>query len=145
MPLNLLKRSEKPAGAENDITEEEHDANLSLIESAVLELEARAASLEGEGEETPGSAVEETRTAGFSLGSLSNGSLIPCSGTFTATIPDAASLGEGFTADVLVLAGTVTLDGPGATNVALAAGEFGSVFVLAGRVWVARGTLTRID
>ena len=85
------------------------------------------------------------RTTGFTLAASDANSLIVCTAAITVTVPAAGTLGNGFSCDILADGAAVTLNGPGATNMTLADGEIGSVFVANSKVRSAKGSTTRLD
>jgi hypothetical protein len=92
-----------------------------------------------------------TRTAATTVVTGDRGRLFDCSGTWTMTLPAAASAGAGWVCEVRNSgSGTITLDGngsetvDGATTRALAPGQ-GGVLICTGTGWVTMGMAARAD
>jgi len=82
-----------------------------------------------------------THGTGFSLAAADSGGLKVCTAAITVTVPSAATLapnsGDFFSVTIYASSGAVTLDGPGATNLALAEGDIAFVFARNGGAIVA--------
>jgi hypothetical protein len=91
-----------------------------------------------------------TQTAAFTLSAATHsGCRIPCNlaAGFTVTVPSAATLGNGFGCEIINIgtSGTITLNGPGSTNVTLTAGQGSQVLVTAATLYASpANTLTAI-
>ncbi len=71
-----------------------------------------------------GPVVETTQSSGFTLATTDNGTRIVCSAALTITVPALGTLASGFECEVVNdSGGTVTIDGPGGTNVSMSDGE----------------------
>jgi hypothetical protein len=84
------------------------------------------------------------RVGAFSLTAAMNRQIILCSGTWTLTVPSAAVLGPDFKCEIIVTSGTVTIDGPGGTNLPVAANNSGRVWVAGSTVYASSQALTTL-
>lgn len=109
-------------------------------------LSAAKAGLDGE---TIGNYKLTERTlsaSGGTIGATDSGKRIVCTATGTHTVSNAAALGAGFECEVVNdSSGSVVLDGPGATNVTMAANEVATIIVCNSKVRVAKGASTVIS
>jgi hypothetical protein len=87
---------------------------------------------------------QATKSTAYTLAATDSGTRIPCTGTWTLTVPVAATLGNGFSAEIICLSGAVTVDGPGSTNLALAPAESAYLFVSGGTLYGAKGAYTAL-
>ena len=126
MAIDLILRSES-AGP---LTQTQHDNNLTAIQNAINLVDPDAVA---------------AKTTAYTLVAADKGKLIPATAAVTITVPSVATLGATFSCDIFAIGATVTIDGPGGTNVALAAGEIGNVFVANSQVYCAKGSATRLD
>ena len=76
-----------------------------------------------------GGRTQATKTGAFALVASHNRQTIVCNGTFTVTVPASTILGSEFHCVLAVVGGTVTIDGPGATNPTIAAGSRAQIVV----------------
>lgn len=103
---------------------------------------------------TPGLAVPQhkltdqaAKTAAYSLVAADSGTRIPCSsvGGFTVTVPSAATLGNGFSGEIINIGtGSIIINGPGATDITLSQHEACYIFVTGGVLYAAEATYTAL-
>lgn len=92
----------------------------------------------------------DAKSGNYTLVAGDSGKFIVCSAALTITVPTLGTLGTGFNCHVVNdSGGTVTIDGPGGTNVALAGGEVASIMEVhngtAAKQLVAKGAYTVIS
>jgi hypothetical protein len=89
---------------------------------------------------------QTAKTGAYSLVAADSGTRIPySSGTVTVTVPAAGTLGNGFSCEVINAgSGSITIDGPGGTNLALAQHEAAYIFVTGGVLYAAEATYTAL-
>jgi hypothetical protein len=80
------------------------------------------------------------RTSSFALQAFDNRSRIVVTATATVTIPAALVLGPDFECIILAQGATVTIDGPGATNITLAPNQFSRIWSSNGVVYAGTAT-----
>lgn len=88
---------------------------------------------------------QAAKTGAFTLNASHYGQVIFCNGTFTVTVPAVGVLGSNFECFFLVLAGTVTLDGPGGTNPTMAANSMNRLLVAGSAIYTHNVALTAIS
>jgi hypothetical protein len=111
----------------------------------------------GKGLLEPGTAVavaphrltdQATKVAAYTLAATDTGTRIPCSHAstpFTVTVPSAATLGNGFSCELINIGvAAVTIDGPGATNITLSQHEACYIYVTGGVLYAAEATYTAL-
>lgn len=87
-----------------------------------------------------GPVVETPKTANFTLAATDNGTRIVVTEEITITVPALGTLDDGFECEIVNDAGgTVTLDGPGGTNVDMADGEVACLLEVNGKQRVVKG------
>jgi parallel beta-helix repeat protein len=88
---------------------------------------------------------QAAKSTAYTLAVSDSGTRIPGTGTWTLTVPSAGTLGNGFSAEVVNTgSGTITVDGPGVTNPALAANESIYIFVSGGVLYGPKSTLVAL-
>lgn len=87
---------------------------------------------------------ETVHTTAFTLARSMSGHKVPCNGTFTITVPAASELGPNFDCDIIVLGGTVTINGPGATNPTAAANSRTRIMVIGSTIYTNNMAMTAI-
>lgn len=93
-----------------------------------------------------GKAAENTQAATYTLATTDAGKRIVVTAATTITVPTVGTLGNGFECDIVnVSGGTVTIDGPGATNVSLAANDVACILEVNGTQLVLSGGSTVIS
>jgi hypothetical protein len=93
-----------------------------------------------------GGLVETNKSSGFTLAATDNGKRFVATAAITFTVPTVGTLGNGFECEIVNdSGGTVTIDGPGSTNVSLADGEIASILEVNSKQRVAKGPSTVIS
>ena len=93
-----------------------------------------------------GAVVEATKSSSFTLDGTYNGTRIVCTSTITITVPTLGTLQNGFECEVVNdSGGTVTLDGPGSTNVSMSDGDIANILEVNGKQRVVKGSSTIIS
>jgi hypothetical protein len=93
-----------------------------------------------------GGMVESTKGSDFTLAATDNGKRLVATAAITITAPTVGTLGDGFEVEIVNdSGGTVTIDGPGATNVSLADGDIACILEVNGKQRVAKGASTIIS
>lgn len=88
-----------------------------------------------------GKIVEVSKSTGFTLTVAENGKRIICTAALTLTVPSVGTLGAGFECEVVNdSGGTVTIDGPGSTNVAMSDGDIANILEVNSKQRVVRGS-----
>jgi hypothetical protein len=90
---------------------------------------------------------QTAKTTGYTLAVADSGTRLPCSsGTpFTITVPSAATLGNGFSAEVINIgSGAIAVNGPSASDLSLAQHESCYIFVTGGVLYGAKGAYTAL-
>lgn len=71
-----------------------------------------------------GPLVETTIGSGYTVATTDNGTRLVVTAAITITVPTVGTLGNGFECEIVNdSGGTVTIDGPGATNVSMSDGD----------------------
>lgn len=76
------------------------------------------------------------KSAGFTVTAAHNGQRIPCTSALTAAVSSAAVLGPNFECWLYAVGITVTIDGPGGTNVSLTTGKAARIYTRSSVVMV---------
>lgn len=93
-----------------------------------------------------GAVVENTKSSGFTLDSTYNGTRIVCTASLTITVPSVGTLQNGFECEIVNDSGsTVTIDGPGATDVSMSDGDIANFLEVNGKQRVVKGSSTTIS
>lgn len=93
-----------------------------------------------------GALVETTQGTNYTLATTDNGTRVVVTSGVTITVPTVGTLGNGFECEIVNdTAGTVTIDGPGATNVSLSSGSVACVLEVNGKQRVVTGSSTIIS
>ena len=93
-----------------------------------------------------GALVETAKGAIYTLATTDNGTRLVITSVVTITVPTVGTLGNGFECEVVNdSGGTVTIDGPGATNVSMANGDIASVLEFNSKQRVVSGPGTLIS
>lgn len=93
-----------------------------------------------------GAVVENTKSSGFTLDSTYNGTRIVCTASITITVPSVGTLQNGFECEVVNDSGsTVTIDGPGSTNVSMSDGDVACILEVNSKQRVVKGSSTLIS
>jgi hypothetical protein len=93
-----------------------------------------------------GSIVEISKNSSYSLLGTDNGTRIVVTTASTITVPSVGTLQNGFECEIINdSGGTVTIDGPGATNVSMADGEVACILEVNGKQRVVKGSSTIIS
>ena len=85
------------------------------------------------------------RTAGFNVKASDHRAIIPVTAAVSATVPSVDILGPYFECWIQAIGVTVTINGPGATNVSLTTGRVARVYVLNGQTYAADMAVTQIS
>lgn len=89
---------------------------------------------------------EATKSAIYTLATTDNGTRIVVTAAVTITVPAVGTLGNGFECEIVNdSGGTVTIDGPGGTNVSMSDGDVGCIIEFNGKQRVVSGTSTLIS
>ncbi len=90
--------------------------------------------------------TEVTKGTGYTLATTDNSIRIVATSAITITIPTVGTLGNGFECEIVNLSGgSVTLDGPGSTNITMSANDVATVMEVNGTQLVAKGAATVIS
>jgi hypothetical protein len=93
-----------------------------------------------------GGMVETTKSSNYTLTAADNGKRFVATAAITLTVPTLGTLGNGFEVEIVNdSGGTVTLDGPGSTNVSLADGEIVCILEVNSKQRVVKGASTVIS
>jgi hypothetical protein len=93
-----------------------------------------------------GPVSESTQSSGFTLATTHNGTRIVCTASLTIIVPNTGTLGNGFECEIINdSSGTVTIDGPGATNVSMSDGDIACILEVNGKQRVISGASTLIS
>jgi hypothetical protein len=89
---------------------------------------------------------QAAKSTAYTLAATDSGTRIPySSGSVSVTVPTAATLGNGFGCEIINAgSGTITVDGPGATNIPLSQHKACYLFVTAGTIYAAEATYTAL-
>jgi hypothetical protein len=93
-----------------------------------------------------GAFVETTKGTNYTLVAADNGKRIVATAAITITVPTVGTLGNGFEVEIVNdSGGTVTLDGPGSTNVSLSDGDIACILEVNSKQRVVKGSSTVIS
>jgi hypothetical protein len=93
-----------------------------------------------------GGFVETTKAIGYTLTAADNGKRFVATAAITFTVPTLGTLGNGFEVEIVNdSGGTVTIDGPGSTNVSLSDGDVACVLEVNSKQRVVKGSSTVIS
>lgn len=93
-----------------------------------------------------GGMVETNKSSGFTLAAADNGKRFVATAALTVTVPAVGTLGNGFEVEIVNdSGGTVTIDGPGSTNVSLADGDIACILEVNSKQRVVKGGSTLIS
>lgn len=93
-----------------------------------------------------GPVVETLQASGFTLATTDNGTRIVATAAITITVPALGTLGDGFECEIVNdSGGTVTIDGPGSTNVSMDDGDVACLLEVNSKQRVAKGVSTVIS
>jgi hypothetical protein len=90
--------------------------------------------------------TEVTKGTNYTLVASDSGKRIVATAAITITVPALGTLGNGFACDLVNdSGGTVTIDGPGSTNVSMSDGDVASILEVNGKQRVAKGSTTVVS
>lgn len=93
-----------------------------------------------------GPVVETSKGAIYTLATTDNGTRIVVTAAVTITVPTVGTLQNGFECEIVNdSGGSVTIDGPGSTNVTMSAGDIACIFEYNGKQRVISGSSTLIS
>jgi hypothetical protein len=93
-----------------------------------------------------GAVVEATKSSGFTLTTAHNGTRLVCTAALTITVPSVGTLQNGFECEIINdSGGTVTIDGPGSTNVSMNDGDIANILEVNSKQRVVKGSSTIIS
>ncbi len=93
-----------------------------------------------------GGMVETLKSTSYTLASGDNGKRHVATAALTVTVPALGTLDDGFEMELVNdSGGTVTINGPGATNVSMANGEIACILEVNGKQRVVKGPSTVIS
>src|SRR6266480_366669 len=93
-----------------------------------------------------GAFVETTKSSNYTLVAADNGKRVVATSAITITVPAVSTLGNGFEIEIVNdSGGTVTIDGPGATNVSLNDGDIANILEVNSKQRVVKGGGTVIS
>jgi hypothetical protein len=93
-----------------------------------------------------GGIVEATKSSGHTFVAADNGKRFVATASITFTVPAVGTLGNGFEVEIINDSGsTVTIDGPGSTNVTLSNGDVASILEVNNKQRVVKGPSTLIS
>lgn len=93
-----------------------------------------------------GKISERTVSSSFTLATTDEGTRIVATASITITVPSVGTLGNGFECEVVNDSGsTVTIDGPGATNVSMSDGDVANILETNNKQRVVKGSSTVIS
>src|SRR3569832_826848 len=93
-----------------------------------------------------GPVVENTKSTSFTLDGTYNNTRIVCTSSITITVPTLGTLQNGFECEVVNdSGGTVTIDGPGSTNVSMSDGDVANILEVNSKQRVVKGSSTVIS
>ncbi|MBP9773154.1 MAG: hypothetical protein KBD00_00815 [Candidatus Peribacteraceae bacterium] len=96
--------------------------------------------------ENIGAVVEVTKSSGYTLVAGDSGKRIVATAAITISVPAVATLGNGFEVEIVNdSGGTVTIDGPGSTNVSLDNGDVACVLETNSKQRVVKGPSTIVS
>jgi len=90
--------------------------------------------------------IEVTKSSDYTIAVTDAGKRLVATAALTFTVPSVGTLGNGFAIDIVNdSGGTVTINGPGATNVSMADGEVATLLETNGKQRVAKGSTTIVS
>ena len=93
-----------------------------------------------------GGFVEVTKGSGYTLVAADNGKRLVATAAITITVPAVGTLGNGFEVEIVNdSGGTVTVNGPGSTNVSLSDGDIACILEVNSKQRVVKGPSTVIS
>ncbi len=93
-----------------------------------------------------GGFVETTKSSNYTLVAADSGKRIVATAAITITVPAVSTLGNGFEVEIVNdSGGTVTINGPGATNVSMDNGDVACILEVNGKQRVVKGASTIIS
>jgi hypothetical protein len=93
-----------------------------------------------------GPIVETSQSAIYTLAATDNGERIVVTAAVTITVPTVGTLGNGFECEIVNdSGGTVTIDGPGVTNVSMNDGDVACILEVNTKQRVVKGSTTIIS
>ena len=93
-----------------------------------------------------GPLVETSKSAIYTLATTDNGTRIVVTAAVTITVPAVGTLGNGFECEIVNdSGGSVTIDGPGGTNVTMSSGDIATVLEFNSKQRVISGAGTLIS
>lgn len=93
-----------------------------------------------------GALVETSQSGIYTLATTDNGTRIVVTAAVTITVPAVGTLGNGFECEIVNdSGGTVTIDGPGATNASLSDGDVACILEVNSKQRVVSGPSTLIS
>ena len=93
-----------------------------------------------------GGFVETTKGSNYTLVAADSGKRLVATAAITITVPALATLGNGFEVEVVNdSGGTVTINGPGATNVSMSDGDIACILEVNSKQRVVKGSSTVIS
>lgn len=93
-----------------------------------------------------GGMVETNKDSDYTLAAADNGKRHVATAAITITVPAVGTLGDGFEIEIVNdSGGTVTINGPGATNVSLADGDIACILEVNSKQRVVKGSSTIIS
>ena len=93
-----------------------------------------------------GMLVETSQGSNYTLATTDAGTRIVVTAAVTITVPTVGTLGNGFECEIMNdSGGSVTIDGPGSTNVTLSDGEVASLLEVNNKQRIAKGATTVIS
>lgn len=93
-----------------------------------------------------GAFVETTKGTNYTLVAADNGKRIVATAAITITVPTVGTLLNGFEVEIVNdSGGTVTIDGPGATNVSMSDGDIACILEVNAKQRVVKGSSTVIS
>jgi hypothetical protein len=93
-----------------------------------------------------GGMVETLKSSGYTLAAADNGKRHVATAAITITVPAVGTLGDGFEVEIVNdSGGTVTINGPGATNVSLDDGDVACILEVNSKQRVVKGPSTVIS
>ncbi len=96
--------------------------------------------------ENIGAVVEATKSSNYTLAAADSGKRFVATASMTFSLPTIGTLGNGFEVEIVNDSGTtVTIDGPGATNVSLDSGDVACVLETNSKQRVVKGPSTVVS
>lgn len=89
---------------------------------------------------------ETNKSSAYTITAADNGKRLVATAAITVTVPAVGTLGSGFECELVNdSGGTVTIDGPGSTNVSMSDGEIACILEVNSKQRVAKGSSTVIS